>query len=61
MLKWKFRDATLIPYLLGILKFENVYEFKVPLFTYKIINDLFIEPSLKPLRYILIITDLLLN
>ena len=46
MLKWKFRNATLIPYLLGILKFENVSQFKVPLFTYKIINDLTKIPTI---------------
>ena len=46
MLKWKFRDATLIPYLLGILKFENVYQLKVPLFTYKIKNDLTNIPTI---------------
>ena len=33
------RDNAILDYnLLGILKFENVYKFKVALFTHKILN-----------------------
>ena len=48
--------------LLGILKFENVYKFKVALFTHKILNDstnISIEPLLRHLKSIPTIQDLL--